>query len=130
MQTEFTVYRGPELWARIDTWVHLVPGVAFAVQLSPVHPDAREWNAYDVHGDTGSCDLDITAGWVTIRARIVINGGSELFTDLKPLTFYVDEPTDWHSGIARWGVPGRPADPRGMPAVPPARWTLTARRTS
>jgi hypothetical protein len=129
MQTEFTVYRGPELWARIQTWLPLAPNMAFTVTLRGEHPDAREWNNYEVNGDMAA-DLDITAGWVTIRARLVINGGSELFTDLKPLTFYVDEPTDWHSGIARWDVPGRPADPRGIPAVPPARWTVTARRAS
>lgn len=126
MQTEFTLYNGPDLWASVDRFFDLRPATHFASQLLPRNAGCRGADYYEVQFWTD--DAVPVAGWLTVRARVILNGGY-IWAPEKPLSWYVDEPTDWHSGIARWDFPGQPSYDES-PAIPPLRWALTARRSA
>jgi hypothetical protein len=125
MQTEFELYNGPTLWARRDIYVPMDKPGNYATVLVPIDafPAARFEVMLAVDSDAYPLD-----GWMTgVRAQLVIEGST--FGTYKPLTWFVDEPTDWSSGICRWAFGGAPAFGK-FPATPPARYALAVRRSA
>lgn len=127
MQTEFELYLGPDLWASGNWFLPMQPSSSWVGNLQSRNSSGGPGDVNDVQMEFGN-DVQPLSGWLTVRARIVVGYGT-WFADYKPLTWYVDEPTDWHSGLARWVFPAVARDDiRGFNPIPESRWTLTARR--
>lgn len=126
MQTEFEIYNGPTLWARTDVYVDFRPGDNYSVKVTPI--DSVQTARFEIMLNLSIDALMLDGGWMTgARAQLVIDGST--FGGWKPLIWFVDEPTDWSSGICRWSFGGAPAFGH-FPATPPARYALAVRRSA
>lgn len=71
---------------------------------------------------------ELDRGWPTGRVRLQIDNW---WSDLAPMTFYVGDPTDWPSGLARFRVPSENwAAEAAEPYAPGHVWTVALRRFS
>lgn len=60
-------------------------------------------------------DVAGMAGWLVASCRFIFPQAG-FYGERKPIHWYIDEPTDWFSGLARW------------PAQPACSWTVGVRR--
>jgi hypothetical protein len=123
-QLHFTLYRNAEQWAFLTAVVHPDRMVNLTMQPGRFAADYVRLDLSPVEGDP-------RPGWINLRARVVYNGqtlGDGIYT--QPLTIYVAEPTDWPSGLARFGEMQGWPESRDPALRDPGVWTLAVRRAS
>lgn len=129
----FTLYRSgyhPEpladnqLWAEVTHVPLLAPDVTYSANLYPRYGSAASY----YHVELVPYDAAPEDNWASFIARLQIDGYN---MGSLPLSWYVGEPADWSSGVARYPESEGFRDPAN-PHGPSMRgvWSLHARRSS
>jgi hypothetical protein len=128
----FALYRsgwsGPEVpWSDNQLWAEATHAAisrtaGHRLDLEPRYGSAASWYQVDIHGAESAED-----GWFACRARLIIDN---LNMGEVPLAWYVGNPSDWPSGVARYPEAAGPRYTKTFPAPdgPRGVWTLAARR--